>query len=73
MTNAEYLDIRVKLESMQRTLSQTAIDINVIKCLLITEFAQKRGIAAQELITQLYDIYNKHFNEESSELINDVR
>lgn len=67
MTSAEYIDIRVKLESMQRTLSQTAIDINIIKCLLITEFAQKRGIDPQDLISQLYDIYNKHFKEEESD------
>lgn len=63
MTSAEYLDIRVKIESMQQTLSQTAIDINIIKCLLITEFAQKRGMNAQDLISQLYDIYNKKSKE----------
>lgn len=31
MNSAEYLDLRVKIESMQQTLSQTAIDINVIR------------------------------------------
>lgn len=68
MTSAEYLDIRdirVKIESMQQTLSQTAIDINIIKCLLITEFAQKRGMNAQDLVSQLYDIYNKQSKEDS--------
>lgn len=64
MNSAEYLDLRVKIESMQQTLSQTAIDINIIKCLLITEFAQKRDMNAQDLISQLYDIYNKHSKEE---------
>lgn len=67
MNNAEYLDLRVKIESMQQTISQAAIDINIIKCLLITEFAQKRDMNAQELITQLYDIYNKHSKEEDSD------
>lgn len=37
MTSDEYLDIRVKIESMQQTISQAAIDINIIKCLLITD------------------------------------
>ena len=64
MNSAEYLDLRVKIESMQQTMSQAAIDINLIKCLLITEFAQKRGIDAKDLITKLYDIYNKHSKEE---------
>lgn len=67
MNSAEYLDLRVKIESMQQTISQAAIDINVIKCLLITEFAQKRDMNAQDLISQLYDIYNKHSKEESSD------
>lgn len=67
MNNAEYLDLRVKIESMQQTISQAAIDINIIKCLLITEFAQKRDMNAQELITQLYDIYNKHSKEETND------
>ena len=67
MTSAEYLDIRVKVESMQQTLSQTAIDINIIKCLLITEFAQKRGMNAQDLISQLYNIYNKNSKENSDD------
>ena len=67
MTSAEYLDIRVKMESMQNRLNQASMDINIIKCLLITEFAQKRGIDAQELMTQLYDVYNKHFEEGSSD------
>lgn len=71
MTSAEYLDIRVKLESMQQTISQTAIDINVIKCLLITEFAQKHDIAPQNLISQLYDIYNKHSKHSKEENYND--
>ena len=67
MNSAEYLDLRVKIESMQQTISQAAIDINIIKCLLITEFAQKRDMNAQDLISQLYDIYNKHSKEESSD------
>lgn len=67
MNSAEYLDIRVKIESMQQTISQTAIDINIIKCLLITEFAQKRDMDPQKLISQLYDIYNKHSKEEDSD------
>lgn len=67
MISAKYLDIHVKLESMQERLNQTAMDINIIKCLLITEFAQKRGIDAKELITQLYDVYNKHHREEDSD------
>ena len=67
MNSAEYLDLRVKIESMQQIISQTAIDINIIKCLLITEFAQKRDMDPQKLISQLYDIYNKHSKEESDE------
>ena len=67
MTSAEYIDIRAKIESIQEALSQTAIDINIIKCLLITEFAQKRGMNAQDLISQLYDIYHKHSKEEDSD------
>lgn len=67
MNSVEYLDLRVKIESMQQTLSQTAIDINIIKYLLITEFAQKRDMNAQDLITQLYDIYNKHSKETTDE------
>ena len=67
MNSAEYLDLRVKIESMQQTMSQAAIDINLIKCLLITEFAQKRGVDAQDLISQLYDIYYKHSKEERSD------
>lgn len=67
MTSDEYLDIRVKIESIQQTLSQTAIDINIIKCLLITEFAQKRDMDPQKLISQLYDIYNKHSKEDGSD------
>ena len=64
MNSAEYLDLRVKIESMQQTISHAAIDINIIKCLLITEFAQKRDMDPQKLIGQLYDIYNKHSKEE---------
>ena len=67
MNSAEYFDLRVKIESMQQTISQAAIDINIIKCLLITEFAQKRDMDPQKLISQLYDIYNKHSKEEYSD------
>lgn len=47
-----------RLESIEEAPAQIAIDLNVIKCLLITEHATRTGKDPQELAERLHDIYH---------------
>lgn len=47
-----------RLESMEEALAQIAIDLNVIKCLLITEHATRTGKNPLKFAKELDDIYH---------------
>lgn len=56
--------MKKKFENELEALTQIACDLNIIKCLLITDFAERNGMNATKLAEDMRKVYGLDEGEE---------